>query len=109
MGSDSGGTPGRLAEFDRDLQLVAEYPETPPDDGFNPHGISARFDRNLLVTADFLNPVSTLNVWPGPIELRGALRFWDLASREITRTVFLPEALGTMDVKLIPRDPTGAP
>jgi hypothetical protein len=107
MGSETGGTPGRLAELDRNLRLVAEYPAIPPTDGFNPHGLSARFDRNLLVTSDFINPVSTLNVWPGPVELRGALRFWDLARREITRTVFLPEALGSMDVKLIPGDPHG--
>lgn len=107
MGSETGGAPGRLAEFDRDLQLVAEYPASPPTDGFNPHGISARFDRNLMVTSDFINPASTLNAWPGPLELRGSLRFWDLAKREITRTVFLPEALGSMDVKLIPGDPHG--
>ena len=107
MGSETGGAPGRLVEFDRDLELVAEYPASPPTDGFNPHGISARFDRNLLVTSDFVNPASTLNVWPGDVELRGALRFWDLKKREITRTVFLPEALGSMDVKLIPGDPHG--
>ena len=79
----------------------------PAPQGFNPHGISARFDLNLLVTSDFINPASTLNVWPGPIELRGALRVWNLARRKITRTVYLPEALGTMDVKLIPGDPHG--
>src|SRR5262249_23457804 len=107
MGSDTGGTPGRVAEFDRDLRLVAEDPRSPPTDGFTPHGFSARFDRNLLVTSDFINPVSTLNAWSGPLELRGSLRFWDLAKREITRTVFLPEPLGSMDVKLIPGDPHG--
>ena len=107
MGSATGGAPGRLAECDRNLNLVAEYPVNPPLDGFNPHGISAAFSRNLMVTSDFINPVTTLNVWPGAVELRGSLRFWDLAKREITRTVFLPEALGTMDVKLIPRDPHG--
>lgn len=107
MGSASGGAPGRLAEFDRHLRFVAEYPRNPPLDGFNPHGISADFSRNLLVTSDFINPVSTLNLWSGDVELRGSLRFWDLAKREITRTVFLPEALGTMDVKLIPDDPRG--
>jgi selenium-binding protein 1 len=107
MGSATGAAPGRLAEFDRNLNLVAEYPSNPPSDGFNPHGISAAFSRNLLVTSDFINPVTTLNVWPSDVELRGALRFWDLAKREITRTVFLPEALGTMDVKLIPGDPHG--
>src|SRR5262249_46246018 len=107
MGSATGGAPGRLAEFDRNLNLVAEYPVHPPLDGFNPHGISAAFSRNLLVTSDFINPVTTLNAFPGDVELRGSLRFWDLARRTIFRTVFLPEALGTMDVKLIPRDPRG--
>jgi selenium-binding protein 1 len=106
MGSATGGAPGRLAEFDRRLRLVGEHPLYPPSD-FNPHGISADFSRNLLVTSDFLLPASTLNVWPGPIELRGALRFWDLARREIVRTVYLPEVWGSMDVKLIPGDPHG--
>ena len=107
MGSATGGAPGRLAEFDRRLRFVAEYPGIPPLDGFNPHGISADFTRNLLVTSDFINPVTTLNVVPGDPVLRGSLRFWNLAKREITRTVFLPEALGSMDVKLIPGDPHG--
>lgn len=107
MGSATGDSPGRLAEFDRNLQLVTEHPASPPLDGFNPHGISADFSRNMLVTSDFINPVTTLNVWPGPVELRGSLRFWDLAQREITQTVFLPDAAGSMDVKLIPGDPHG--
>ena len=111
MGSATGGAPGRLAEFDHQLNLIAEYPDPDPTkpqpDGFNPHGISAAFRRNLLVTSDFINPVTTLNVSPGDVELRGSLRFWNLANREMTRTVLLPEALGTMDVKLIPRDPHG--
>jgi len=107
MGSASGGAPGRLAEFDRNLRLVGEHPLYPPGDGFNPHGISADFSRNLLVTSDFILPASTLEAWPGPVELRGALRFWDLARRQIVRTVKLPEAWGPMDVKLIPGDPHG--
>ncbi len=40
MGSASGGAPGRVAEFDRRLRFVAEYPAMPPLDGFNPHGKS---------------------------------------------------------------------
>lgn len=108
MGSASGGAGGRVVEFDRNLRLVAEYPATAPaDGGFNPHGIDADFRRNLLVTSDFVNPVTTLNLWPGPVELRSSLRFWNLAQRRITRTVFLPDAAGTMDVKLIPGDPHG--
>ena len=107
MGSATGDAPGRLVEIDADLNLIAEYPAQPPTDGFNPHGISARFDMNLLVTSDFVNPVSTLNVGPDPVELRGSLRFWDLEARTIQQSIFLPEPLGSMDVKLIPGDPHG--
>jgi selenium-binding protein 1 len=108
MGSATGGAGGRVVELDRDLHVTAEWPSELPADGeFNPHGIDADFERNRLVTSDFLNPVTTLNVWPGPIELRGSLRFWNLEARRITRTVFLPEKAGSMDVKLIPGDPHG--
>ena len=107
MGSASGGAPGRLVELDKDLRLVAEHPDDPPADGFNPHGIDADFSTNALVTSDFVNPVTTLNLWAGPVELRSSLRFWDLARRTITRTVTLPDSAGTMDVKLIPGDPRG--
>jgi selenium-binding protein 1 len=86
MVSNTGGAPGRLAEFERHLRLVAEYPASPPSDGFNPHGISADFSRNLLVTSDFINPVTTLNLSPDAIEFRGAVRVWDLATRAIVRT-----------------------
>jgi hypothetical protein len=108
MGSASGGAGGRVVEFDKELKLVAEHPSTlPADGGFNPHGMDADFARNRLVTSDFVNPVTTLNVFPGAPELRSSLRFWDLAARRITRTVVLPDAAGTMDVKLIPGDPRG--
>ena len=107
MGSAMGGAPGRLAEFDRHLHLVEEWPLSPPSDGFNPHGISARPDLNLMVTADFILPSSTLNVVLGDPVLRGAIRVWDFENREIVRTIQIPSAVGTMDVKLIPGDPQG--
>ena len=107
MGSNTGGAPGRLAEFDAGLNLVTEWPQTPPADGFNPHGISVRPEMNLLVTSDFVNPVSTLVGFPGGPQVRGAIRVWNLASRSIVRSIFIPTALGTMDVKLIPGDPRG--
>ncbi len=106
MGSNTGGAPGRLAEFDASLNLVTEWPQNPPNDGFNPHGISVRPEINLMVTSDFVNPVSTLNGF-GPPQVRGAIRVWNLASRSIVRSIFIPTALGTMDVKLIPGDPLG--
>jgi len=105
MGSASGGAPGRLAEFDAGLRLIKEWPDDPPQDGFNPHGISARPELNLMVTSDFILPASTLNVVPGDPVLRGAIRVWDLQARKIVRTVAIPSALGTMDVTLIPGDP----
>jgi selenium-binding protein 1 len=107
MGSATGGAPGRLAEFDGKLRLVREWPDNPPQDGFNPHGISARPERNLMVTSDFILPDSTLNTVPGDPVLRGAIRVWDLQRRTIVRTIQIPGAIGTMDVKLIPGDPEG--
>ena len=108
MGSASGGPGGRVVEFDKDLNIVAEHPSVLPADGkFNPHGVDADFSRNVLVTSDFVNPASTLNVVPGPLELRSSIRFWNLGSRTITRSVFLPDNAGTMDVKLIPGDNHG--
>jgi 56kDa selenium binding protein (SBP56) len=107
MGSASGGAPGRLAEFDADLHLIKEWPDDPPQDGFNPHGISVRPEINLLVTSDYILPANTLNVVPGDPVLRGAIRVWDLQARKIVRTIQIPTALGTMDVILIPADPQG--
>ncbi len=108
MGSASGGAGGRLVEFDRNLNLVAEHPAVPPaDGGFNPHGMDVDFSRNMLVTSDFVNPVTTLNAFSGDVQLRSSLRFWDLRDRRITRSVFLPDNAGTMDVKLIPGDSHG--
>ena len=107
MGSHTGGTPGRVAEFDANLQLVGEWPTDPPEHDFNPHGISARPDLNLMVTSDFMMPASSLNIVPGDPLLRGIIRVWDLQNRSILRTIEIPSAIGTMDVKLIPRDPLG--
>jgi 56kDa selenium binding protein (SBP56) len=107
MGSASGGAPGRVAEFDFRQHLVHEWPDKPPQDGFNPHGIDARPELNLLVTSDFILPSSTLNSVPGDPVLRGSVRVWDLANRTIVRTITIPGALGTMDVRLIPGDPLG--
>jgi 56kDa selenium binding protein (SBP56) len=106
MGSATGGSPGRVAEFDRYQNLVKEWPENPPAEGFNPHGISARPDLNLMMTSDFINPASTLN-GPGDLELRNSIRVWDFAKREITKTITIPTAQGTMDVKMLPHDPRG--
>ena len=121
MGAADGSAPGRVAEFDGRLHFVAnhfgamsmfqEWPTTPPLDGFNPHGISARPDLNLMMTADFILPSSTLTGSLGPV-LRGSVRIWDYRARRITKTIQLASpdggpALGTMDVKMLPKDRHG--
>ncbi|MGH8004137.1 MAG: selenium-binding protein SBP56-related protein, partial [Limisphaerales bacterium] len=105
MGGAQGHHPGRVAEFDSNMSLMAEYPVDPPDDGFNPHGISVRPEVNLMVTSDFICPSTTLHVVPGELALRGSVRVWDFQKREIVKTITLPRPAGTIDVRLIPGDP----
>jgi selenium-binding protein 1 len=105
MGGPDGHAPGRVVEFNRGLELVAEHPATPPEDGFNPHGIAVRPEINLMVTSDFICPTTTLDSVPGGLDLRGSVRIWNLQRREISRTIDIPHAGGTIDVKLIPGDP----
>lgn len=104
MGGAQGHHPGRVAEFDRERKLVAEHPAEPPPEGFNPHGISVRPEANLMVTSDFICPSTTLNAVPGDLALRGSVRVWDFAKRKITKTIDIPGAAGTIDVRLIPGD-----
>ena len=104
MGGAKGMAPGRLVEFDKDLKLVAEHPTDPPQDGFNPHGISVRPDVDLMVTSDFICPSSTLNAVAGDLNLRGGVRVWDFGARRMVRSIEIPGAGGTIDVRLIPGD-----
>ncbi len=104
MGGAQGHHPGRVVEFDSQLRLVAEHPDRPPDDGFNTNGISVNPDRNLMVTSDFVCPSTTLHAVPGGLDLRGSIRVWALQPRKIVKTIQIPGAGGTIDVKLIPGD-----
>jgi selenium-binding protein 1 len=107
MGGAQGHHPGRVAEFGKDLKLVAEHPAEPPAEGFNPHGVSVRPEINLMVTSDFICPSSTLNSVHGDLALRGSVRVWDYEMRKILRTIDLPGAGGTIDIRLIPGDSAG--
>ena len=104
MGGAQGHAPGRVAEFDGQLNLVREHPANPPQDGFNPHGISVRPELNLMVTSDYVCPSTTLDAVHGDIDFRGSIRVWDFQHKQIVRTVKLPGQIGTIDVKLIPDD-----
>src|SRR6185295_8839039 len=105
MGGANGAHPGRVVEFNRHLEMVSEFPEDPPHDGFNPHGISVRPDLNLMVTSDFVCPSTTLHAVPGGLDLRGSVRVWNFKQRKLLKTINIPGAVGTIDVKLIPDDP----
>ncbi len=104
MGGAQGAHPGRVAEFDKNLNLVAEHPAQPPQDGFNPHGISVRPEANLMVTSDFICPSTTLHAVQGDPVLRGSVRVWNFRERAIVKTIPIPDAGGTIDVRLIPHD-----
>jgi len=41
---------------------------------------------------------------PGNLDLRGSIRVWSLSARKIKKTIQVPGAGGTIDVKLIPGD-----
>jgi hypothetical protein len=95
-----------VLEYDANLNVVRTLP-TPTDDGehlFNPHGISIDEANNLMVTSDYVCPVSTLHIGGGVPHLDGSIRVWDLAKRSITRTIVVGDNVGTMDVRLIPGD-----
>jgi len=107
MGGAGGAHPGRVVEFNRHLQMVNEFPDNPPHDGFNPHGISVRPEMNLMVTSDFVCPSTTLHAVPGGLDLRGSVRVWNFRQRRLLKTIQIPGAIGTIDIKLIPGDRKG--
>ena len=107
MGGAQGHAPGRVVSFDKNMQLVKEYPVDPPSDGFNPHGISVRPELDLMVTSDFVCPSTTLDAMHGNIDFRGSIRVWDFKSKQIVRTIKPSGAMGTIDIKLIPSDHQG--
>lgn len=106
MGGPNGDHPGRVVEYDAHLKVVRTLP-TPTDDAehpFNPHGISIDEANNLMVTSDYVCPVSTLHVGGGVPHFGGTIRVWDLAQRSIIRTIVVGHHVGLMDVRLIPGD-----
>jgi selenium-binding protein 1 len=109
MGGANGVHPGRVVEYDANYNFVKAWPNNPPTDGFNPHGLAVDEAHNLMVTSDFICPAHTLLIpGGGGVMMRGCIRIWDLARRAITRTITVGapgQPAGTMDVQLIPNDP----
>jgi hypothetical protein len=58
-----------------------------------------------MVTSDFVRPSTTLHSMPGGVDFGGSIRVWNLSQKTILRTIEQPDSGGSIDVKLIPRDP----
>jgi len=113
MGSALGTTPGRLVETDADFNVIHEWPEDPESvlnilgEQFNPHGLSIDWERKLILTSDFVEPLSILKPSLG-IKRANTLRLWDLDTKKILNTITIPDGGGIQDVKFIPGNPEGA-
>ncbi|MET9254311.1 hypothetical protein [Streptomyces sp. NPDC003717] len=98
-GNGAAGSPGEVVYFDKDGRTISEIPaavaggEDPAECGnvpamteascANPHGISVREDRNIMVASDF---VEARNFVTPEVELREDLarrtvRVWDITNR----------------------------
>ena len=107
MGSAVGTAPGRLIETDANYNIIHQWPEDVEGtlnilgEQFSPHGLSIDFEKNLILTSDFVVPITVLKPSLG-IQRANTLRLWDLKTRKITNTITIPNGGGIQDVKFIP-------
>lgn len=66
MGSAVGTSPGRLVETDENYNIIHQWPEDVAGtlevlgSQFSPHGLNIDFEKNIILTSDFVVPVSVL-------------------------------------------------
>ena len=95
MGSAAGTSPGRLVETDAGGNILHEWPEDVAStlnilgEQFSPHGLSIDWNKNIILTSDFVVPLSILKPTLG-IQRANTLRLWNLASRTIISTITIP-------------------
>jgi WD40 repeat protein len=105
MGSAVGTSPGRLVETDENYNIIHQWPEDTEGllnilgEQFSPHGLNIDFENNIILTSDFVVPLSVLKPSLGVIG-GNTLRLWDLPSRTIINTI--TKGNGIQDVKFIP-------
>ncbi|OJJ80673.1 uncharacterized protein ASPGLDRAFT_134026 [Aspergillus glaucus CBS 516.65] len=113
MGSALGTAPGRLIETDENFDIIHEWPEDVEStlnilgDQHSPHGLSIDWDKKLILTSDFVEPISILKPSPG-VRHADTLRLWDLDTKKILNTITIPDGGGIQDVKFIPGNPDSA-
>lgn len=92
----AGTSPGRLVETDNQFNIIAEHPKDVKSnlnilaDKFNPHGLTVDWDKNIILTSDFIVPLSILKPSLGKIS-DNTLRLWNLADRSIISTILIPD------------------
>lgn len=97
-----GTSPGRLIETDADFNIIHEWPEDVEGTlgvlakQFSPHGISIDWDRNYILTSDFVIPLSILKPSTGVVRAQ-TLRLWDLKTRTILSTITIPNVSSLPD------------
>ncbi|KAI9671310.1 MAG: hypothetical protein M1831_004219 [Alyxoria varia] len=113
MGSAAGTSPGRLIEADANNNIIHQWPEDVDgtknilEKQFSPHGLNVNWEKNIILTSDFVVPASVLK--PSLKIISGdSLRLWDLETRTILNTIIIPNGGGIQDVKFIPGNPDGA-
>jgi selenium-binding protein 1 len=95
MGSAVGTSPGRLVETDADGNILHEWPEDVDgtlnilEKQFSPHGLSIDWEKEIVLTSDFVVPLSILKPTTG-IQRANTLRLWDLKTRTIISTITIP-------------------
>ncbi|KAL5044807.1 hypothetical protein BDW71DRAFT_198705 [Aspergillus fruticulosus] len=102
MGSALGTSPGRLVETDAHFNIIHKWPEDVDGllnilgEQFSPHGLSIGWERKLILTSDFVEPISILKPSLG---IRGidTLCLWYLGSKKILNTITIPEGDGIQD------------
>ena len=72
------------------------------DEQFSPHGLTIDWEKKIILTSDFIVPLSILK----PVSAAGkqsanTLRLWDLDTRTILNTITIPDGGGIQDVKLV--------
>jgi selenium-binding protein 1 len=95
MGSAVGTSPGRLVETDADGNILHEWPEDVNGllnilgEQFSPHGLTVDFNKDIILTSDFVVPLSILKPTLG-IQRANTLRLWNLSTRTIISTITIP-------------------
>lgn len=58
-------------------------------DNFNPHGLTVNWEKNVLLTSDFIVPLTILKPTLGKVS-DNTLRLWNLSARKIISTITIP-------------------